>query len=266
VRTLLIAEVERAAAVSIAVESFRDFGCELVSTPSWPAASSLLQEDEFQALLVSSADANELTQAVRDARQLAPEIAILAIMESDDPLLAQRLIRAGADDVTSGLGRSFEQAFATALQRAALGPAELDYLVRLARGSTTSVTSSLFGNSPLRDSHPADFETLVAGYANLFDKMLEARSFRMEIDLKEQLRALAHRLGELNAGPRDVIELHTAALGAKMRTDNPARVRGYIDEGKMLVLELMGYIVSFYRSHSIGLRRRSTERAVDGPR
>src|SRR5262249_61237943 len=103
---------------------------------------------------------------------------------------------------------------------------------------------------------PGVFEGSVRAYASLFDNMLEARSFRTEVDWKEKLRALAHRLGELNAGPRDVIELHTAALGEKMRTDNPARVRGYIEEGKMLVLELMGYIVSFYRSHSIGLRQR----------
>ena len=264
-RTLLIAEAGRASALSNAVESFRDFGCDLVSAPTWPAASALLQEDEFQAVLVSSADADELTRTVRSARQLVPEAAILAVLEADDPRLAQRLIHAGADDVTSVTGRSLEQALATALQRAAFGPAELDYLVRLARGSTTTVTSSLFGNTPLRDAQPAAFETLVSSYASLFDKILEARSFRTEADFKEQLRALAHQLGELNAGPRDVIELHTAALGEKMRSDNPARVRGYIDEGKMLVLELMGYIVSFYRSHSIGLRRRAAApRTVDG--
>ena len=228
------------------------------------AAGGILQETEFQAVLVGSVDPSVLENDVAILRRTLPDIAVVALTDTDDAAQGQRLIQAGADevtrlDVTRG---ALERVLATALQRAAFGLVELDYLVRLARSSTTAVTSGLFGSTPLRVSHPALFDALVTRYCEVFDSLLESLSFRMESDLKEQLRALAHRLGELNAGPRDVIELHTAALGQKMRSSNPARVRGYVDEGKMLVLELMGYLVSFYRSHAISARRRPTQQKV----
>jgi DNA-binding NarL/FixJ family response regulator len=266
VSVLLIAESDRAVAVADAIEGFQDFACALERAHSVAGARALLQETEFQAVLVGSGNRDSLESEVAILRRALPDVAVIALPESDDAQQAQRLIQAGADDVTP-IGTppaGLERALATALQRAAFGPAELDYLVRLARGSTTAVTSSLFGSTPLRLSQPALFEALVARYSEVFDSLLEALSFRTENDLKEQLRALAHRLGELNARPRDVIELHTAALGQKMRTNNPARVRGYVDEGKMLVLELMGYLVSFYRSHAIGIHRRPTaQKAAD---
>ena len=264
VSVLLIAESGRADAIAEAIEGFHDFGCALARAPSVAAASAALQETEFQAVLVGSGNPAGLENDVAVLRRTLPDVAVVALTETDDAAQAVKLIQAGADEVarldTSGAG--LERVLAIALQRAAFGTAELDYLVRLARGSTTAVTSTLFGNTPLRNSQPALFDALVARYSEIFDDLLESLSFRSEGDLKEQLRALAYRLGELNAGPRDVIELHTAALGEKMHSNNPARVRGYVNEGKMLVLELMGYLVSFYRSHAIGMRRRPTAQKV----
>jgi DNA-binding NarL/FixJ family response regulator len=264
VSVLLIAEPGRADALAEAIEGFRDFGCALARAPSVGAAGAALQESEFQAVLVGSGNEGSLENDVVILRRSLPDVAVVALTETDDAQQAQRLIRAGADEVarfdTSGAG--LERVLAMALERAAFGPAELDYLVKLARGSTTSITSNLFGNTPLRLGQPSRFDALVARYSEIFDDLLESLSFRTENDLKEQLRALAYSLGELNAGPRDVIELHTAALGQKMHSDNPARVRGYVDEGKMLVLELMGYLVSYYRSHAVGTRRRPSAQKV----
>jgi DNA-binding NarL/FixJ family response regulator len=172
VSVLPIAESGRAEAIAEAIEGFQNFACALACAHSVAAASALLQETEFQAVLVGSGNRDNLESEVAILRRALPDVAVIALPESDDALQAQRLIQAGADGVTPiGTARAgLERALATALQR--------------------------------------------------------------------------------------------AALGRRMRTNNPARVRGYVDEGKMLVLELMGYLVSFYRSHAIGMRRRPTAQKV----
>ncbi len=66
--------------------------------------------------------------------------------------------------------------------------------------------------------------------------------------------ASADRLGMLNAGPRDVIELHKAAIARKADGRATRRTIRLIEEGRLLILQLMGQLVSFYRALSWGLR------------
>ena len=67
----------------------------------------------------------------------------------------------------------------------------------------------------------------------------------------------------MNGGPREVIDIYTSAL--KQRTD-PAidgKSRAYLAEGRFLVLELMGYLVSSYRNLA-GAGRQGTFRPKKG--
>jgi hypothetical protein len=88
----------------------------------------------------------------------------------------------------------------------------------------------------------------VQRYAELLDLAVEQRAYKVEHRLSDALRAVADDLGFLNAGPRDVVELHTAALKQRITGVPALKAQAYIDEARVMVLELMGYLVAYYRS------------------
>jgi hypothetical protein len=99
----------------------------------------------------------------------------------------------------------------------------------------------------LRNARPAEFAGCAAQYAKILDRALEVRVLKTEEDLTRQLRALAVKLGELQAGPRDVIAIHLETLDAKAKQVTAARFQGYLQEGRLLSLELMGNLTAIYR-------------------
>ena len=130
--------------------------------------------------------------------------------------------------------------------------AELSLLDNLFCAEGTSVTAYLFGGTPLREALPDTFRELAHQYAGLMDGALERRAYKVEHNISEGLRCLASELGLVKAGARDVIEIHVAALRAKAKGAVPGRIRAYGEEGRVMVLELMGHLVSYYRRCSLG--------------
>lgn len=129
--------------------------------------------------------------------------------------------------------------------------ADLDALVESSKN--TSITARLFGTYPLRESLPDVFEELTQTYGDLLELALEQRIFKVEYNISEQLRILGDKLGFLKASPRDAIEIHTKILKEKSRDVPIAKAQAYVAEGRLMILELMGYLASFYRKYYIGL-------------
>ena len=50
-----------------------------------------------------------------------------------------------------------------------------------------------------------------------------------------------------------MVDIHTKALRQKTQDANLAKAQAYVGEGRLMVLELMGYLTSFYRKYYIGL-------------
>ena len=63
----------------------------------------------------------------------------------------------------------------------------------------------------------------------------------------QSMEALVTQLGELEAGPRELVVIHTAALKQLVKDAPPAKARAYAIDGRLLALEMMGYLVNFYR-------------------
>ncbi len=102
----------------------------------------------------------------------------------------------------------------------------------------------------LSQRHPEAFAELVAQYKYLMSLVLEERVFKVDHHIHEELRTMASRLGELEAGPRDVVDVHATALRIKMRASSMSRAKVLTIEGRLIVLELMGHLVSYYRNSS----------------
>lgn len=128
---------------------------------------------------------------------------------------------------------------------------ELRLLEQFPGASESVVTAQSIGQVPMRQGAPDIFEELVERYGNLMDLELDQRAFGASHDTSESLRTIAGQLGFLRAGPRDVVEIHSTALKRKTKGINPKKTQAYVEEARLMVLELMGYLVSYYRTNSI---------------
>jgi hypothetical protein len=118
----------------------------------------------------------------------------------------------------------------------------------------------LFGAAPLREALPQVFQELVERYSVLLDLALEQRAYKVEHNVSEGFHILVEHLGFLKAGPRDVVDIHSAALKKRTSGTNPFKAQAYVEEARLAVLELMGHMVSYYRNHSMGARRSIADR------
>lgn len=132
---------------------------------------------------------------------------------------------------------------------------EIRGLLQLSGSSSTSITSSLFGAQPLSEGAPLVFEEISRHYDKLIEMAMEQRAYKVDYGLSEELRSMAERLGFLKAGPRDVVEIHSKVLQAKSVGANAFKIRAYTEEGRLMIIELMGHLVSYYRNQSLGISK-----------
>ena len=120
--------------------------------------------------------------------------------------------------------------------------------------ATASSNANLWGLESLRDSKPDIFAELVQNYSEIMDLALEEKAYKVEHNISEKLGALARQLGFMQATPRDTIEIHTAVL--KGKTDHSSKkYQAYATEGRLILLQLMGYLTAYYRKYFIGLNK-----------
>jgi PAS domain-containing protein len=105
--------------------------------------------------------------------------------------------------------------------------------------------------APLRQRAPAAFSQGVERYRALLDEALQHRAKHTPLPAAG-LRELGERLGTYEAAPRDVIELHLVAVRTAGADAPPPRQQAYLEEGRLLVLELMGHLAAYYRSKAVG--------------
>jgi len=118
----------------------------------------------------------------------------------------------------------------------------------------SAVTAGIAGVGPLRERDSEAFAGIQTDYGLLLDQYLKAIGLNVSPPRRE-ISALADRLGDLGAGPRDVIDLHTRVVAAKCQDVPPKRAKVYTVEGRLLVLEVMGYLVDYYRMRTRTSRR-----------
>ncbi len=124
---------------------------------------------------------------------------------------------------------------------------ELERREAMANSTSLSVVSSMYSVVPLSRSARDVFDELVSRYGRILVLALENLAVKAENPVSDQLRELAEDMGYLQAGARDVAELHSRTLARNTKNVPPMKAKAMIEEGRFLVLELMGDLVSFYR-------------------
>jgi len=129
---------------------------------------------------------------------------------------------------------------------------EVEQLEAIAAFDTKN--ASLSDSVSLRKSKPDIFAELVQNYCEIMDLALEEKAYKVEHNTSDKLSALARQLGFMQATPRDAIEIHTTVLKEKT-TISSRKSQAYAKEGRLIILELMGYLTAYYRKYFIGLNK-----------
>ncbi|MCC7491691.1 MAG: PAS domain-containing protein [Fimbriimonadaceae bacterium] len=124
------------------------------------------------------------------------------------------------------------------------------HLERLSRTVPAPTTAASFGQGPLREELPEVWAVLARTFREVLLEAVEDRAFRTAGDRSPLLRHLSEELGTLRGGPRDVIDLYLQALRTFAERSPDVRREVAAEEGRMLALELMGYLVTYYRRHA----------------
>ncbi len=176
--------------------------------------------------------------------------------------IARRIVRGHGGEITVTTSQEEGTTFCVTVPREATSPAfsltpdqgeeEAISLQRLGITDQPSrVTGSLFGVLPLHERAPDAFASLVEHHARLLDVSLDRQIYRgAGKNLAAELRGLAEQLGVLGAGASDVAELHSRALQAALRGAPALKATTLVGEGRLIALELMGRLLTFYRKRS----------------
>lgn len=235
---------------------------------------ALLHQQTFDAILLdlSLPDSSGL-DTLRHILEHESHLPVIVLTMLSDAHLGVQAVHAGAQDYLQKgrgdqelLARSIRYAIernrlllelhqARQQEQAARNAKEIAAIEQLSQDGRTAVTAQLYNAAPLRESHSAIFEEMTAQYKIILNQCLERRAYKVEINTSDPLREMAHQLGFLHAGPRDVVDIHTYALRRQVRNAGLQRAQASIEEGRLLVLELMGYLASYYRNRALGSER-----------
>jgi CheY-like chemotaxis protein len=203
-------------------------------------------------------DSNGLETFRRMRERCAAPIIVLTGMDDDE--LALEAVWAGAQDfLVKGKfdHKLLEHTLRYSIQREVVRresdrvrrDREMSSLHRMARAPESPWAQG--GNAPVVALPSAAQPDLATRYGELLE-MAPGRRNSPEVDvaLSEGLRVLADRLGEIWCGPADVAQIHDQVL--RTRTDGlpPQKALVFLEEGRRMVLELMGHLVAHYRARA----------------
>lgn len=129
---------------------------------------------------------------------------------------------------------------------------ELKNLQAISQNRGTSITADSLGLTSIKAGLPDIFESLLDDYQRLMEGILKEKIFGENKELEKEKKAFINKLGFLQASPRDLMEIHSQVLEKLCNKVQEEKVFFYVHEGRILALEIMGYLASYYRKHCTG--------------
>jgi CheY-like chemotaxis protein len=254
-------------------------GTDVIHCQTAATALATLETWTVDMVLVGLGDAPTVAiEAIQTIREADPAVPILAVTSRGEDEVGLLAIRAGAQDyiVKGESNKRLGQAISFAIERSRAfdryeaakeseaREREFTRLKNLCGPAPLPVSGRSFGSIPLRDRSPQAFLDLARLYERVLVASASARSLREREEIADELNGIADRLGVLNAGPRDVIDVHKMAIAQRLEGVSMGRARAAIEEARMLLLQLMGYLASFYRNLSWGAAASGRSSAAPG--
>lgn len=197
-----------------------------------------------------------------------PDKPIIVMTGTDDENMAIQAVRLGAQDylikphiTTEMLTRSIRYSIERQILRKKLEESrrneqkerELRSLGRLS-AAAAPITAKTYGQQPLKEQYPDIFKQLQHRYQQILEQSLEDQMYKTDRALSEKIKEIGDQLGFIKAAPRDVIDIHTSTLQQAILRLPSEKALSFVEEGRIVILELMGYLTSYYRHTSFGIR------------
>lgn len=234
------------------------------------ASTQMLRSEEFDAILCDMGlpDSTGLI-TFRKLQEAAPDTPIVVLTGSANEQDGLQAVKQGAQDylMKSAVGTPlFARVIWYAIERFTLqaqlaerqqrerGHREMLSIDRLSERPSTTVTGEMFGLLSLQQSWPREFKQFLQEYDAILQQALDRRIYKpskedVQKDPETRLRELADQLGFFRAGPRDVIDLHSMCLKNLIADAPLPKSQAVLEEGRIALVELMGYLANYYRSY-----------------
>jgi DNA-binding NarL/FixJ family response regulator len=220
---------------------------ELARASSLPEILEKLAARDTDVVLLPISPLHQGLGPLMTIRAEAPSLPIVVLCAAEDEPLAVKAVQLGASDylVTERLygtlaARSLRHAVEVARVRTVLARHHAEWSASLGGGARSRP-------APLRAAFPERFAELASEYGEILDRAVEQILQRRPVPLEQRLQKLASAAAELRAGPRDIIELHATVMKQREAEQGAQRMKVYLAEGRVRLLELMGHLVTFYR-------------------
>jgi len=222
------------------------------------------EEKDLVLLDLNLPDSHGLDTIIK-AHTREPTVPIVVLTSLADEMMGSKALKEGAQDylVKNELdSRLLVRSIRYAIERHRLleileqekhkseQKSEMSSLDNLVISRPSTVTAEMFAIRSLRETSQNTFNEIVQTYGSLLDQVMERHIYKTDINISEGLRSLAEQLGFLQAGPRDVIEINNSVLKEKIDGVSSLKANAYFAEGRLGIVELMGYLVLFYRDRS----------------
>lgn len=246
-----------------------DLSFQVSTTSRLDEARRMLERETFDAVILDLGLPNSTgISTVDNAHEQASEnrVPIIVVTGLFDEQTAFDAVRHGAQDFlvknelrASGLIRAIRLAVERQVSRnrdedteaARRHENEMNSLENISAVGTSLVTARAYGMERLREASPDTFDLLVEQYSELIDRAVEQRAFKVDRKTSQGLRVMAQRLGFLRARPRDIVEIHTAALRNGVANKQMRRAYVIAEEARLMLIEVMGYLAAYYRDHMV---------------
>lgn len=124
---------------------------------------------------------------------------------------------------------------------------EQQYFKKLSEPLHSKVTSRSLGIKSLQETDINLFNNYTEQYAIILDDVLIESIYKVNKKTGKKLKTLATQMGAYGLTPGDIVEIHNAVLADRNDGITPEHAQAYIDEGRLVILQLMGYLASHYR-------------------
>lgn len=244
-----------------------DSAVDLAHTDTLNSALEALERASFDVVLcdlgLPDSDHLETLEHIVLASKGTPIIVLTGFDDGEMPLQA---LKAGAQDFVAkdvlaspDIGREvLVRAIRYAIARSGgrgrdrrdLGEADRVLVEVMSGRNDTSATARAYGHLPLVEGAPSLFATLTEEYNRAMEEAMREVSYRVETERSRIVSELGQSLGRFGATPKDVVELHVAALREASNGKNSSQVRGLKDEARLILVEVMGNLASYYRRYA----------------
>lgn len=128
---------------------------------------------------------------------------------------------------------------------------EMAALSSISGSSPTKVTATAIAERPFREAAPEKFQLSVSKYYDVILLAIDEKQYKQTIISRTALRQIAEMLGGWRCGPRDVIDIHVAALRDEQKSEGGRSPKLLAEEPRFLLIELLGYLALYYRNLAI---------------